>query len=234
MACKLLIENFQNNFRDYKMKNGSLLSLFGVVALSVCTSASAVPTVTVGETISNPDVSLNFEAMTLGQNLSNYHENGIAVTVSDTAYLGFNAFVGYDNRAAGFHYASGGNTDYVTIKGLNNEIFAGVGFLLGNGYQINNNFVTYATYLNGTLSGEGRVQAPNGLIKFVDFNGFDELRVNADSFSYKTLGEFQAIAIDDLNLDIKDTVSDVPEPGSLALLGLGVIGLMSTRRRKVA
>lgn len=208
------------------------LSLFAVAALATCTSALAVPTVTIGSTISNPDISLNFDGITVNQDLSTYQENGINVTVGSVAYVGFHAFTGYDTRSDGFHYGSGGNNGYVTIKGAKDEVFSGIGFLVGNGYGYNYNFVTYATYLNGTLSGEGRVETPNGLISFVDAEGFDELRVSADSFRYSPFGEFQAIAIDDLKIDIKDAVSDVPEPGSLALLGLGVIGLTSIRRQK--
>lgn len=53
-----------------------------------------------------------------------------------------------------------------------------------------------------------------------------------DRIVLSTTGNNQGFALDNLTVDQSESVPDVPEPGSLALLGLGLLGVASVRRMR--
>jgi hypothetical protein len=201
--------------------------------LAASLGASATPIVEVGKNVVRADFSLTFTGIFTGRDLSAYEESGIFVTTPGVALSGQQMFSG-DPRLSGFYYGDGGNESFATIRGVNSEVFAAADFLLGNGWSLPSNFMRYSTYLNGVLTGSGVTQLDSGIVRISDLGGFDELRLNSHALQPAEYGSFQAIALDDMNLQLWEPEAAVPEPGQIALLGAAVIALRAARRKASA
>lgn len=204
--------------------------LLAACLLAMSASASAMPIVESGKTVERADFSLNFDIMFSGVDLETYEENGIFVTTPGAAYVGSPLFVG-DDRALGFHYAAMGNLSYTAIRGVNAEVFGAVAFLLGNGWAMPTNHMRYATYRNGMETGTGVAVLKSGIVRISDLGGFDELRLNAHYAGAVEFGEMQAVALDDMHVQLWSPASAVPEPGQLILFGAGLLALNAARSR---
>ena len=200
--------------------------------LILSTNATAATIFSISQTVTSVDRSATFDALISdGISLNNYAEDSLFVTVNDTTYQGFTAFLPGDYRTTGFHYGSGGNLGYVSISGTDNQTFTAIDFLLGDGaIGSNDTNIQWETYLGGVLISTGtEIGVEKGqIVGWSDTQGFDELRVAAQgSEPLPGFGNFQAIAIDDLRAQV------VPIPSAVWLFGSGLLGLIGVARRKV-
>lgn len=216
--------------------NCKVLWIAGLVLAAMTGHVHAAAVFSSNAVVTTVNRSATFDSLTSNDlDLSSYSEDSMFVTVGDVSFQGFTAFTPGDNRTTGFHYGRAGNNSFVTIKGTDGVVFKAIDFLLGDGYvsaSVTN--VRWETYLNGVLTGSGTESsvARGTVVGWTDANGMDELRVAADAFnSQPGFGGFQAIAIDDLRVQFGSPAA-VPEPGSLALWGLGTLGAMFARRKR--
>ena len=133
-------------------------------------------------------------------------------------------------------YPDGGDSGYTEITLAGGGDFQSVGFNYGSGFSFSNS-ILYELLDNGVvvLSGSAILTSCSGCggpINYLGFSGagFDTilLRDTGQGGGSVTDGTFQALAIDSIE------TQDVPEPGTLALLGTGLVGLAGFRRRRKA
>ncbi len=204
----------------------------------VSSKVEAVPVVGfgAGNAVTSADRTAGFGA--IGTNwidLSVFSEGLLSISVGDTSLVGFDPFNGLgDGTGVGFYYGNGGNNSFVTISATDGAGFTGLEFLLGHGPLNSTTNVVWETLSNGITTGSGAFQTQKGIVGWADVLGFDTLRVGANSLAYTAFGELQAIALDDLSVELQTPISVVPLPASLPLFasGLGILGFMGWRKRR--
>lgn len=187
-----------------------------------------------GSAVTNEHINATFDDINASDiDLSDYQENGLQISVDDVSFVGFDPF---DTGVlqGGFHYGSAGNSDFVTIKTLDGSEIAGLEFLLGSGFGLSDVFGAWETYRDGTFVSSGSFAQQKGdIVAWSDSNGFDELRVGASDSSSYSLGNFQAIALDDVRVELAGKSVSTPEPASLlGLLAVGALGTSSLKRKQ--
>lgn len=195
--------------------------------LSVTSTGSAAPVFMANAVVASPSNVATFDSLNSNElDLGAYLEDGIEVATSDVSYVGFDPF--NNGRATGFHYADGGNTSWVEISMADGSAIRSLDFLLGDGFGFATTHLIWETFLGDTSTGFGNAMLNKGsTVGWKDDVGFTRLRIAANgSAGISAFGEEQAIALDDLR------VQAVPEPGTLALIGLGLFGIQASRRSR--
>jgi hypothetical protein len=207
------------------------MAVSGAVALAAgAASATVVQTLGAGAAVRLVTNSASFEGNT--QLLNNYVEDGLLFRYVGTGnnnecgYAGFDCYdfpTDLSPAFAGNYLATAGTNSYISISRANGQDFYGVEFAAGSGYGSLNGY--WQTYDDGLRTGAGNFSAPRGaVLGLLDSTGFDEVRYFAFSTANKQSG-FSAPAIDEVRVN-------VPEPGTLALLGLGLVGVSFGRKRR--
>lgn len=192
--------------------------------------AAVIQSFGVGSAVKTVTNFANFDA---NKALANsYVENGLLFKFTGSAknnncgYAGVNC---YDDPSelspafAGNYMATAGTNAYLSVKKSDGSDFYRIEFAAGSGYLSLNGF--WRTLNDGVQTGQGNFSAADGaVLGLTDLAGFDEVRYFAFSTANKQTG-FSAPAFDEVRVG-------VPEPGSLALFGLGLMGIVGFKRRK--
>lgn len=180
-----------------------------------------------GNSVTTANYSATFDTIVTGTALLGYTENNLRVSIDDDAYTEFTPGPGFDDN---FHYGSSGNNSYVSISTVDSQNITGLEFLLGSGWYGAPGYMAWEIYKAGSLVGLGNSGfiSAGTVVGWRDDIGFDELRVGFSIDSSYHLGDYQAIALDNLNVQ---TSSPVPEPSTFLLLGAGLAGIGLLRRR---
>ena len=204
------------NFKFLKAAfTGLVLCICGVANAGLITSGA-------GSAVSNVDAFANFES-TLALSGS-YSENGIDFlnTGNMCGYAGCTGHTGFFSGTTPFVgnyiYKSGD----MTILATSGNIFTGLELILGTGYSAGSQTLNWSTFIGGTLVGSGNtsVNIPS-IYGWSDMNGFDKL-------VFRSASDYTAY--DSVKVQYKST--NVPEPSTLAIFALGMIGLASRRFKK--
>jgi hypothetical protein len=211
--------------KEYNMNIRMLKAAVAGLVLSVSGFASATLITTgSGTAVTSSDLSAYFDALIEGYDITSYTEGGLDIFAP-----------GNHCCKTGTFYESGGNNSWITISTTSNSAMFGVEFLLDMWWRGSaTNYLFWETSLDGAVTGSGiNYSALMGdVIGFSDTAGFDTLRVGANYSLSQGLGFHQAIAIDNLSVQTSIESQEVPEPSTLAIFALGIMGLASRRFKK--
>jgi len=212
----------------------ALFALSCIAALAFQPNAWAVTQTTgAGSAIFIVEGTANFESLSaLSDNP--YLEGGMVFSRTGLTFnnntcgfagcAGHPGFVGFSGN-----YMYGIGSGYFEIAASGGNVFHGLEFTIGTGFDINPQNVTWQAFSSSILVGSGTLSLSNGtIIGFSDAIGFDNLRYTSDdrdSYGYV------APAFDSVHAQF---TSAVPEPEIYAMMmaGLGLLGYV-TRRKKL-
>lgn len=211
------------------------LSLFGM------TAANAAFIVGFGSGTAIPgaaDRVATFDAVVSGQDLSNYSENLLSITVPNVSFTDFDPTGGNGGFSGGFHYPSGGVNAFTVLTTTDAAPIFAAELSVGNGFSNPTSFIFYQAYLGTSIVSSGALTVPSGsVVTFSDTDGFSGIRLGAYSnlatAQTANSGTFQALALDNVRVNVSGGVT-VPEAGTfaLALPALAAVGAVAIARRR--
>lgn len=209
-----------------------LKHVIAIAATTVAMGASAavVQSFGTGSAVKTVTNSAHFDANATLAN--NYVEDGLLFHFAGSAnnngcgYAGTNCYDDPSELSSSFSgnfMATAGTNAYVSVRKNDGSDFYMVEFSAGSGYLNLNGF--WRTLNDGVQTGQGNFSAGDAtVLGLADAAGFDEVRYFAFSTANRQTG-FSSPAFDEVRVG-------VPEPGSLALFGLGLMGMVGVRRSK--
>lgn len=212
------------------MKNFKFATMIALSALSMTTIAAPVLNTT--DFITSPTNFNGFESIPnngvhFTGGIGPYVEGGLRVIQvgggpGNDIWVNLGGLEG--NRS---WYPDGGDNGYTRIGLASGTDFSDIS-LLFRSYDTSN--VQYELFNDGISVLSGFILSNWGEVGRIGFSGgeFDEVLLRSGTTGNFGDSRFQALQID----SIKANVGTVPEPGSLALLGLGLAGLCAMRRKQ--
>jgi hypothetical protein len=211
-------------------------SMLATAALVISCSANATPTQSTGNgsAVTTVDLSANFDGLRDGAS-ANFTDGGLQFSPapgysSMTCQQGAcGNHVGFTNMSGGIYYYVGA---YAEVKGAKDEVFMGFETVVGTGYGGSTLHGIWETWLDNVRTGTGSFDAAVGtVIGLRDLSGFDMVRIgtNQASSTNTAFDNSGATAIDSVRMQLQ--ANEVPEPGSLALFGLGLAAAAFGRKR---
>jgi hypothetical protein len=211
---------------------------FSVAAAAFSSGAQAtvIQTVGAGTAVTNVEATADFEnqsalfANPYVEGGMSFSRTGLTFNNNGCGYAGCSgSFPGFSGNYM-YGTGSGGYFDMVSLSGL----FTGLEF---NAHWSSGAMpFIWETYRVGVLTGSGTgTVAPGSVLGFADASGFDRLKWTS-TYSGLPAASFtstaNAPAFD--NVKAQFSSNDIPEPGTLALLGMGLIGFAFARRKSAA
>lgn len=210
----------------------SLLNQFRKAAFVALAIASALLT-----NVSANATVLNFNSQPEGYWVSSIVEQGYTVSTISDGLGANNADLWPSNGTTHLmSWTNGSSTSGFTLSANDSSVFAVTSFAFASGYVLGYTPVTSLT-VSGTGGDVAFSQTFTSNVDFFDFGpSLTELSLagghTATQYTFTAIGANNRAIFDDINIGA--TVNAVPEPGSLALIGLGIAGLAAVRRRKSA
>lgn len=213
------------------MKTLLKMMLAGLAVAGACNATAAVvQSFGAGSVVKTVTNSATFD---LNSSLGNdYAEGGLLFRFTGSGnnngcgYAGIDCYDSPSEIGLGFegnYLATAGTNAYISIRKADGSDFSRIEFAVGSGYQNLHGY--WRTFNDSLVTGSGNFSRNGGgILALNDVAGFDEVRYFAFSQANRTTG-FSSAAIDAVAVG-------VPEPGSFALFGLGLMGLMGLRRKR--
>lgn len=225
------------------MKTKIVGALLFAVATVAALPAGASVMVVDGDAIGAPDFTVTFENGFADPNLNfSWQQSNILSMPGSVGFLD-GVFVDQQGLSKPYAYFSGDTQSGHTylpevISVANAQTLSALSFYLGTGYNYTQGVNAYwEGYLAGQLVGSGSFTRAPGKITFVSDAGFDQLKIGTYYTSFNSFqGNFDngnAIAFSDVvGQYYRPSSSDVPEPATLSLFSLGLLGVAGIRRRR--
>jgi len=217
----------------------------GLIAGLVSIAASATPVTITFDPLVASGTGFTSIQYNVNPDESSYTESGFVLSAA-----------GHEAGHSGFGSAHSGQTDYYfgSTSLFNDDTNGGLTVLtkLGGGafaltsmklaalnntwsFYPNAEYVTFTgTLENGSTVTQKVLLANNTSFQTVNFVGFDDVTSVTwaqGSATTRSFNQFDDIVVDGTVTGGTPTPAPIPEPGSIALLGLGLVALVSKRRK---
>jgi hypothetical protein len=210
------------------MNRITIASTAGLLVATTAASAGITTYVSTGSMLVNVTNSANFNALTPGQSLMGYEENGLRLSVNRT-YFSWDP-PGLDGSE--MFYSNTGALELVDITLSSGDDFQDVDMQIASGWspnEIGDVYIWAQLYDDGSLVGEFNIDLLAGSYLGFMGGGFDQILigsyVTADIRDARNPSERNAIAIDNLSVG-----TFVPAPASSMFIAIGV--LAGVRRKR--